>query len=273
MTKWIGIHKICKKYSVSPKNIYQWSSRGEITISILDDCPMVDEDTLLKYLERKKIKALYAIELKKRNEDFIRENEEQFFLIKMMIPLSPIMHVLIMELSRVISNDKRRELFLYLALNGDINQYSEKYNIDIETVKTTFKSVIREVRHNSNFLLKLRSIDITQRAEIASQRLINTIDSTTNQNDRDTVRAPENIVKLLSTHISEMGFDARSQHTLIQNKIRTLADLLLYTKEHGFSKLLNLSKYGVGSLEKLKQHLREIGILDNADKCNLYKYL
>lgn len=63
------------------------------------------------------------------------------------------------------------------------------------------------------------------------------------------------------------------QHNIPYSRQETEDILLLYTKQDGFSKLLRLNKYGIGSLNKLMQRLRDVGILNDKNECKLYEYL
>ena len=50
--QWIGIEEAAKKYQVSSRRINTWCKKQEITCSEIDHYLMLDEDSLLRCIER-----------------------------------------------------------------------------------------------------------------------------------------------------------------------------------------------------------------------------
>lgn len=109
--QWIGIEEAAKKYQVSSRRINTWCKKQEITCSEIDHYLMLDEDSLLRCIERHTQLSLTEKELEKRKERLIKESEEEIFLLQSMKELAPVMRQIIKELAGMIQNDNRRRCF------------------------------------------------------------------------------------------------------------------------------------------------------------------
>ena len=102
--QWIGIEEAAKKYQVSSRRINTWCKKQEITCSEIDHYLMLDEDSLLRCIERHTQLSLTEKELEKRKERLIKESEEEIFLLQSMKELTPVMRQIIKELAGMIQN-------------------------------------------------------------------------------------------------------------------------------------------------------------------------
>ena len=100
--QWIGIEEAAKKYQVSSRRINTWCKKQEITCSEIDHYLMLDEDSLLRCIERHTQLSLTEKELEKRKERLIKESEEEIFLLQSMKELTPVMRQIIKELAGMI---------------------------------------------------------------------------------------------------------------------------------------------------------------------------
>lgn len=164
MPNWKGIEEICNKYGIPERLIYKWKSRKEITVAVFDGYPMIDEDSLIKRLEIKRREAISTDKLTSRIEKQLRNYEENIFIFETINALTPIIRLLIRELSEVITNDERKELFLYLSLQGDMEEYASTHGISVENVENIYKSLVKEVKRNAGFLERYRTEVIFLRA-------------------------------------------------------------------------------------------------------------
>lgn len=283
MTKWIGIENASDKYKVAGKRICQWCQRREIASSEIEGYLMIDEDSLLSRLELKKQEQIARAELDNKSAEIINGCKEDLFILSSMKELTEIMKALIMELGDLLDNDSKRKLFLHLALKGSIEEYATENNMTIEMTQNLFNFVIRDIKQRAGFIKNYKEERILLKAklrtfEIGQNTIPRKIISTPVQNEappliKQVKTIPDEIKKVLSTPVLDMGFDTRTKNCLALLEIITLEDLLVYTKKYGFDKLLTIKHMGVGSYNKLMNILRVNNILDAKDECRLYIYL
>lgn len=77
--QWIGIEEAATKYQVSTRRIITWCERQEIIYSEVGDYLMLDENSLTDCLERNIRFSLSEEEHKRRMDEKMKENEEEFF--------------------------------------------------------------------------------------------------------------------------------------------------------------------------------------------------
>ena len=84
------------------------------------------ENSQTDCLERNIRFSLSEEEHKRRMDEKMKENEEEFFLLQSLKELTPLIRLIIKELAGMIRNDERRQLFLYTVLQGNIKDISFK---------------------------------------------------------------------------------------------------------------------------------------------------
>ena len=101
--QWIGIEEAATKYQVSTRRIITWCKRQEIIYSEVGDYLMLDENSLTDCLERNIRFSLSEEEHKRRMDEKMKENEEEFFLLQSLKELTPLIRLIIKGACR---NDK-----------------------------------------------------------------------------------------------------------------------------------------------------------------------
>lgn len=88
--QWIGIEEAATKYQVSTRRIITWCKRQEIIYSEVGDYLMLDENSLTDCLERNIRFSLSEEEHKRRMDEKMKENEEEFFSTSIAERVDPI---------------------------------------------------------------------------------------------------------------------------------------------------------------------------------------
>lgn len=283
MINWIGIEKASDKYKVAGKRICQWCQRREITSSEIGGYLMIDEDSLVSRLEMKKQEQISRTELENKMAEIVRGNEEDLFVLGSMKELTDIMKVLIMELGDLLDSDNKRTLFLYVALKGSMEEYAAENNMTVEMTRNLYTSVMRDIKQRAGFIKSYKEERILLKAklrmfEIGQHTLPKKIIPLSVQTEIPLLKKqeksiPDDVKKILSTTLFDIGFDTRVRNCLTVLQIETVEDLLVYTRKHGFDKLLTLNHMGRGSYDKLMNILREKNIVNEKDECGFYGYL
>ena len=261
--QWIGIEEAATKYQVSTRRIITWCERQEIIYSEVGDYLMLDENSLTDCLERNIRFSLSEEEHKRRMDEKMKENEEEFFLLQSLKELTPLIRLIIKELAGMIRNDERRQLF---------------------QAQKAFEGLVQEIKSQAGFLRTYKEENIRLKATVRAYEMKfrqNGFDNDMFMREAEETNPeifiPEDIKAakaLLDTPITELKFDIRSQRIISEADIKTLRELLQITSQYGFRKLRDmLRNFGLVSQKKVEKRLKELNVLDVAGNCNLYRYL
>ena len=270
--QWIGIEEAATKYQVSTRRIITWCKRQEIIYSEVGDYLMLDENSLTDCLERNIRFSLSEEEHKRRMDEKMKENEEEFFLLQSLKELTPLIRLIIKELAGMIRNDERRQLFLYTVLQGNIKDFSVRKRMKYRQAQKAFEGLVQEIKSQAGFLRTYKEENIRLRATVRAYEM----KSRQNGFDNDMFmrEAEETNPEIFITPITELKFDIRSQRIISEADIKTLRELLQITSQYGFRKLRDmLRNFGLVSQKKVEKRLKELNVLDVAGNCNLYRYL
>ena len=149
--QWIGIEEAATKYQVSTRRIITWCKRQEIIYSEVGDYLMLDENSLTDCLERNIRFSLSEEEHKRRMDEKMKENEEEFFLLQSLKELTPLIRLIIKELAGMIRNDERRQLFLYTVLQGNIKDFSVRKHMKYRQAQKAFEGLVKEIKSQAGF--------------------------------------------------------------------------------------------------------------------------
>lgn len=282
--QWIGIEEAATKYQVSTRRIITWCERQEIIYSEVGDYLMLDENSLTDCLERNIRFSLSEEEHKRRMDEKMKENEEEFFLLQSLKELTPLIRLIIKELAGMIRNDERRQLFLYTVLQGNIKDFSIRKRMKYRQAQKAFEGLVQEIKSQAGFLRTYKEENIRLKATVRAYEMKfrqNGFDNDMFMREAEETNPeifiPEDIKAakaLLDTPITELKFDIRSQRIISEADIKTLRELLQITSQYGFRKLRDmLRNFGLVSQKKVEKRLKELNVLDVAGNCNLYRYL
>ena len=282
--QWIGIEEAATKYQVSTRRIITWCKMQEIIYSEVGDYLMLDENSLTDCLERNIRFSLSEEEHKRRMDEKMKENEEEFFLLQSLKELTPLIRLIIKELAGMIRNDERRQLFLYTVLQGNIKDFSVRKRMKYRQAQKAFEGLVQEIKSQAGFLRTYKEENIRLKATVRAYEMKfrqNGFDNDMFMREAEETNPeifiPEDIKAakaLLDTPITELKFDIRSQRIISEADIKTLRELLQITSQYGFRKLRDmLRNFGLVSQKKVEKRLKELNVLDVAGNCNLYRYL
>lgn len=287
--QWISIEEATEKYQVPATSINKWRRNSEITFSQIDGYLLLDENSLTDCLERHIRFSLSAKELNEQMAARLREKEERFFILKSLKKLTPLIRMVIMELAAMIHNDNRKELFLFLSLQGTLEEYAARTHRNPSDVQQEYKNIIHEIYTRSGFFKSYKEDLIHLKAKLKTYELkLNRLAETELIPESDSrktaateagtatsfpLQKPENITALLETPIPALNLPIRAQRIIINSGMKTLRDLLQYTHTNGFEGLCQLPYLGLVSMQNVQTRLKELGILDEQNQCYLYKYL
>lgn len=277
--QWIEIEEAAKKYQVSSKCINEWCERQEIISSKLDGCTMIEEGSLLKAIEWNKKMSFCEYKFKCRMNKIMGENEEQLYVLNSLKELTPFIRLMIEELARVIRNEKRKRLFLYIVTKGSIREYANENNMDSYTVRREFESVLREIKSHAGFLKtyrkdvdRLKSILRIYREKFGKEMMDGGVKEV-EEIQKAPIEEIQKIIDLLRTPLSDFKWSYRIEDIFFNNNIITLHDLLQFTLTYGVGGLCKFSQMGPRTLNQVIEKLRALNILDDENNSYLYKYL
>ena len=282
--QWIGIEEAATKYQVSTRRIITWCKRQEIIYAEVGDYLMLDENSLTDCLKRNIRFSLSEEEHKRRMDEKMKENEEEFFLLQSLKELTPLIRLIIKELAVMIRNDERRQLFLYTVLQGNIKDFSVRKRMKYRQAQKAFEGLVQEIKSQAGFLRTYKEENIRLKATVRAYEMKfrqigfdNDMLMIEAEETNPEIFIPEDIKAakaLLDTPITELKFDIRSQRIISEADIKTLRELLQITSQYGFRKLRDmLRNFGLVSQKKVEKRLKELNVLDVAGNCNLYRYL
>lgn len=156
-TKWISIREASEKYDIPPEKMRVWMERQEVTYAQIGNRLLVDKDSLLRCIGRYVRQSIAEEELEERVAELLREKEEKYFLCKSLLELTPITYLLVYELAEVIRMEEKKELFLFVTLQGgDIEEFARLKNRPEKEVQEDYDYVIREIKACNGFLLNTK---------------------------------------------------------------------------------------------------------------------
>lgn len=269
--QWIGIEEAATKYQVSSRRIYKWCDKRKVTFTEIDDYLLLDENSLIEYIEHDIRCGLNREELQKRMEEELKQDKEKLFVLQSLKDLTPIIRILIEELSNLIRNNERRELFLFITLQGSLKEYAAQHHKSTHEAQGMFQSLVLEVKNQAQYLRDYKELNIFLNSRLKSYELSARTKGEVKESDKP--QLTENINALLNTPICELGFNTRVQHAFALTNMETLRHLLLFTRTNGFKKLCSLRQFGSTSQANVEFRLKELNILDAEGNCELYQYL
>lgn len=251
MTNWITLKSASLRYDVSPEQVLEWIKDNRISGSCIEGAWLVDNDSISRYLEIHKTLATQQqyldIELAQRREEIdllIARYDDSAFMLKSLLPLTPLFHYMMEELATLIPEKSKREIFLQVMKGESLEEIALKR-------LSTYDKVVYEFIESIELLAKQRDF----------------IKLYPEKPDADAIR-------LLNTELHKWVKDFRVRNCLQSNEVYTVADLLLYIKHgNGLKSLLRMRNFGKQSYHILTKCLREHGIIDDEGNCPMLKFV
>lgn len=286
----IPLERAAENYGVSVQTIRNWANKRMITFSYIGNKLMIDEECLAQCIElRARISRFneqleeYARIKEKEVAYAIQGMEDLLFLISSIKKVSPLFRFVITEISLLIDDEYKREIFLEAMLSKDLSQVANDYNLSAKKVQAIYHETLNSLLAKSGFLVNYHQVMLEKDREIKRLNILNrsmgeSLDKVLKQNSdlfciKPLEYIPNEYVDLLSKELRDLNLDLRAFNCLYALKLRTVEDLLRYVKLNGFEKLKDMRNFGDKSLAELKKVLIANRIIDSNGDSLLFVFI
>lgn len=156
MTNWLTFKQASEKYGIAESILREWKLLGYITLSQIGDVVMLEETSLMRYVDiykeeelREDSTAWSIRKMEQQREMILSTLDDELYLLATQSFYQPLFHVLIQELSGLISNDWEREIFLALSFREPIALVAQRYGLYCEEMMKIYKSVFDKVSEDA----------------------------------------------------------------------------------------------------------------------------
>ncbi len=303
MTKWITLNQAAAKYETDARNIQYWGKSGAITVARIGETWMVDDSSVISYLENNKKVENMKEELLSLQEDYklqiancIETNDERLFLLKAGRGVTSLFRMMINEMAGLLECREKREVFARITKGESVNSIAQRMELTYDKVSSLYEKALREVSQKyvksrilrdekAGWLKELHQTQIKLRnlenrvgyLERENALLRNAAEAKEQQNKSLVSRYPDindEVLDRLFLRFEDIpGFDTRAKNVFRAADIITVEDFLRKFKKNGWSGLLNNRNFGHRTLRLLKEQLETMGIIDKNGNSRYFRYL
>lgn len=219
MANWLTLDCVSKKRGIPESTLRYWKSLNYIAFSTIDNVVMLDDESILRFLDIHQSKELSEDCLKKiiREKELERETilahfDDELFLLKTLKMYQPLFHTLIEELGALIMDDLQREIFLAISGGEPISRVAMRHQITYSQTIKMYSGILERLGENTARIATFR--------KLAMDQLFSPLDV------KDAIDAP--VSSVFETHIYAV---------LMKVQINTVRELLQYAAEHGWDSL------------------------------------
>lgn len=152
MTNWLTFKQASAKYGIAASLLREWKLAGYIAFSTIGDVVMLEERSLVRYVdlykeeERRADSTARLIAEKERQREMILSTlTDEVFLLETQRFYQPLFHVLVQELGGLIDNDRQREIFLAIAGSEPLSRVAQRYGLSYDETRRTYESIFKEL--------------------------------------------------------------------------------------------------------------------------------
>lgn len=163
MADWLTIKQMSGKYGIAESHLGEWSNLGYITYFTMESEMMLDDESLVQYLNRHKINGLNEHSLARvveekelRHKAIFAQLKDELALLKVQSRYSLLFHILIQELGTLIVDDRERGIFLAIASGEPVFRIAQRYDMTYDTVVMVYNSMIDKLDSNPTRIATLR---------------------------------------------------------------------------------------------------------------------
>ena len=275
----IPLEQAAENYGVCVQTIRNWVNKQVITFSYIGNKLMIDEESLAQCIElRARISHCneqleeYARIKEKEVAYAIQGIEDFLFLIRSIKKVSPLFRFIVTEISLLIDDGFKREIFLEAMLSKNLSEVATNYNLSVKKVQSIYNETLDSLLAKSGFLINYHKMMLEKNREIRRLNLLNrnmkeTLDRVLEQDPnlfciKPLEYIPNEYVDILSRELRDMNLDIRIFNCLHILELRTVEDLLRYVKQNGFERLKSVRNFGDKSLAELKRVLIDNQIIN-----------
>ncbi len=296
MGKWITLNEASREFSIPKHEILRLIEKREITASKNENLWLVSKDDLASYLDTSEDIPDKACDIR----DFVLPDSlvtvdlsDLKFIMKSYLQMTALFRMIIHEMAMLIPDPKKRDVFVDISSGKSFKEVAEKYDLPNIKARYLYSASLKIIEKKADFLQHYREekatlINYNRKLEIERKNLLRSNTELSEKLEKlsgptiDLIEKPElamsfipvEVVKVLSQKIEEtFHFSKRTTNCFNSAGIITLEDLLRFTKENGFEKLLNIRNFGISCLNEVTARLIAKKIITRKQKCQYYKYL
>ena len=295
MPEFITIEEAARITGFPSQEIQQWAISKKITSYVVKQgVRLVDLTNLrefISHIERMGIQKLYLQLIIQDKEEEINEIISQFddylFCLRSLKNISPLLKLIIAELSTFIHDKKDRLIFTEITSGAKIEDVAKRCGISYDGICRRYKVISLRLQENMGFLTEYKKTITNQDLEIERLWIENRnmeyelrrLYTKALQNGlciespRSLTPVPLNAAKRICQPITRLTLAPYIRKCLTTLKIETIEDILRYALKNGLDSLLDLPGFGALGLAQLKFQLEKHKIIDKTGHSDLYQYI
>lgn len=215
---WMTLQQMSERYGIAESTLRIWKNSGYITSSTVDNVVMLDEESLIYFLNAHETKGLNPNEL----ENLIKEKElerevilskynDELFLLKTHQQHQQLFDVIIQELAALIMDVNERGVFLAISRGEPVGRVAKRYGMTPENALTAYTSILETLSRNTGRIAAFRPLTIERFFGLCNM---------------------ENPMDIPVTEV----FKGRTL-TVLKQKFQTIGELLRFTSKRGWNRL------------------------------------
>lgn len=160
MAQWITVKGLAKKYQIDEDVILEWVEDELVVFSRFEKVLLIDEEGVTAYLEAKKkledksdiLDVLLQVDQMLERE--LQGNYEALAIMKLEGQMFPAYQLIIKALSKLVSDDMERRIFISLTTGGSLNNIAQQYSMTKEQVLVIMRNVVRKLNVAADDILR-----------------------------------------------------------------------------------------------------------------------
>ena len=201
--------------------------------------------------------------------------------------ISPLLKLIIAELSTFIHDKKDRLIFTEITSGAKIEDVAKRCGISYDGICRRYKVISLRLQENMGFLTEYKKTITNQDLEIERlwienrnmeyelRRLYKKAlqNGLCIESPRSLTPVPLNAAKRICQPITRLTLAPYIRKCLTTLKIEIIEDILRYALKNGLDSLLDLPGFGALGLAQLKFQLEKHKIIDKTGHSDLYQYI
>lgn len=240
MANWLTFKRASEKYDVAECILRQWQIGGYITFSTIGEVVMLEETSLVQYVNVYKAEAAlensFARLIREKEQEIqtiLSTLDDEFFLLKTRRCSQPLFRLLVKELSYLVSDECKRDIFFALSCGESISRVAQRYGMSYDAIVEIYESVFNELGANPERIPMYRQL-VMARFRVSD-------------NPHNPLDIP--LKKILGERIARI-FDEEKDITTVQ-------ELVTFGCRHGWKRVEHVPRIGLRTFQILVETLKE----------------
>lgn len=219
--------------------------------------------------------------------EIISQFDDYLFCLRSLKNISPLLKLIIAELSTFIHDKKDRLIFTEITSGAKIEDVAKRCGISYDGICRRYKVISLRLQENMGFLTEYKKTITNQDLEIERlwienrnmeyelRRLYKKAlqNGLCIESPRSLTPVPLNAAKRICQPITRLTLAPYIRKCLTTLNIETIEDILRYALKNGLDSLLDLPGFGALGLAQLKFQLEKHKIIDKTGHSDLYQYI